>query len=91
LVGGWVISKASPVAEVSIYMDDQPLMRGTIGIARPDVARAYATEAGAANSGWHAVVDTTNTPAGQHLLLARAKLQDGAFVDVGSAKIVVAK
>ncbi len=91
LAAGWALSKASPIAEISIYMDSHRLTQGTIGIARPDVARAFPTQRGAPTSGWHAIFDTTGTPAGPHALIVRAKLQDGTFLDVCSTRIVVSK
>jgi tetratricopeptide (TPR) repeat protein len=89
--GGWALSKASAIAEISIYLDNQPLTQATIGIARPDVAKAFPAEGGAPASGWSAILDTTGTPPGQHALIARAKLQDGTFLDLGSIKVVVSR
>jgi tetratricopeptide (TPR) repeat protein len=91
VAGGWAISKASPISEISIYMDDRPLAQAILGGARPDVARDYPTALGAAFSGWNVIFDTAGTPAGPHSLSIRAKLQDGTFLEVCSNKIVISK
>ena len=91
LAGGWTISKASPIAEIWIYMDARPLTKAILGVARPDVAKVFPTESWAPTSGWNAIFDTAGTPPGQHTLTVRAKLQDGTFLDASSVKIEVSK
>jgi tetratricopeptide (TPR) repeat protein len=89
--GGWAVSKASPISEIWIYMDNNPLAPATLGGARPDVAKALPTAFGAATSGWNAILDTTDTPAGQHSLSVRARLKDGTFLEVSNIRVVVSK
>jgi tetratricopeptide (TPR) repeat protein len=91
VAGGWALAKTSAISEISIYMDDRRLVQATMGGARPDIAKLYPTQLGAENSGWNALFDTAGTPAGQHLLSIRAKLQDGTFLEVCSNRVVVSK
>jgi hypothetical protein len=90
LAGGWAFSNASPIVNVSVSVDDQAAAPATIDISRPDVAKAFPTESAPSNSGWHTILDTSRTPVGEHELVARARLQNGLLLELGSVKIVVA-
>lgn len=91
MAGGWALSKASVISEIMIYLDERPVAQATIGGARPDVAKALPEESGAPTSGWNVIFDTAGTPAGQHLLSARARLLDGTFLEASSIKVIVSK
>ena len=91
VTGGWTISKASPISQMWIYLDDRPLTQAATGGARPDVAKVFPAEFGPATSGWNGIFNTAGIPAGRHSLSARAKLQDGTFLEASSIKVVVSK
>jgi len=89
--GGWAFSKGPAIVGVPIYIDNAPFAEATMGIERPDVARAFPEASNALVSGWQAIVETSGIAAGEHVLSVHAKLLDGSLLEVGSIKIVVFK
>jgi hypothetical protein len=84
---GWAADNedGSPVHEVDVYIDGNPVGLATLGYTRQDVATAYNRPAWA-QSGWQLNYNIGTMPVGTHTVTALAVDSQGAFFGLAGAQ-----
>ena len=77
-VQGWSLSPAG-VKEMKIHLDDTYIGNATIGISRPDVAKAFPAYLGGSNSGFKFNIDKNMVAPGQHTIKLTTTGNDGTI------------
>ncbi|WP_160674321.1 N-acetylmuramoyl-L-alanine amidase [Clostridium sp. C8-1-8] len=78
LVRGWAISK-SGLKEVKVYIDDNLEGYASLGLARPDVGKAYPNYVNSNISGYAFTVDLSKYKEGNHKVSVQAVSADGSI------------
>jgi hypothetical protein len=90
-VGGWAISK-SENHEIGVYVDDRSVRTTmTVGIARPDVQKAYPQYADSLHAGFHGTVDLTEATAGPHTLRVELSAPNGIRYRLADIPVVLVR
>ncbi|HXM42041.1 MAG TPA: hypothetical protein VN924_12355 [Bryobacteraceae bacterium] len=89
-VRGWALSEDG-IRQTIVYVDRNYAVAATLGIGRPDVAKAFPTFAHGADAGWTASLDTGKFHAGTHELVVQCTANNGATRDLGDINITVVK
>jgi len=87
---GWALSE-SGIKQAIVYVDRNYATTATLGIGRPDVAKAYPAFSHGADAGWTASLDTGKFPAGTHELVVQGTAYNGATRDLGDINVSFAK
>jgi len=87
---GWALADGG-IEEVAVYIDGQYVISAQTGVERPDVAKSFPKEPGAAKAGWRASVDVSGFPAGIHQFVVQAAAKNGAKRDIGAFQATVVK
>jgi N-acetylmuramoyl-L-alanine amidase len=89
-VRGWALSEGG-VQKVNVYVDRNYAVGATLGISRPDVAKAFPAFSHGADAGWTASLDTAKFRAGTHELVVQCTANNGATRDLGDVNVSFAK
>lgn len=87
-IRGWAVSPR-PITRVDLYLDGRLLSTVPYGGTRSDVANAYPTYPGSANSGYSMAFNFSNLAAGNHTLIARAVDDRGTHAEAAAQFDVV--
>ena len=87
---GWALADDG-IEEVAVYIDGRYVISAQTGVERPDVAKSFPKEPGAARAGWRASVDVSGLPAGIHQFVVQAAAKNGAKRDIGAFQATVVK
>jgi N-acetylmuramoyl-L-alanine amidase len=87
---GWALSEGG-IKQVTVYVDRNYAATATLGISRPDVAKAYPAFAHGADAGWTASLDTGKFRAGTHELVVQGTANNGATRDFGDVNVSFVK
>ena len=79
-VHGWAVAP-SGIMSVNVRVDDREPVAASRGVPRQDVQAMFRGHAGAANSGFKAIVDLSGVPAGAHSLHIQATSNQGTTLE----------
>jgi len=85
-VRGWALSEGG-IRQVIVYVDRNYAVTATLGISRPDVAKAFPTFSHGADAGWTASLDTGKFRAGTNELVVQCTANNGATRDLGDINV----
>ena len=89
-MAGWAAAE-SGIDFVAVYVDRDLAGFAKLGVARPDVGKAFPWLAGSGESGWRLDLDTTGLRLGRHEILVQARTKQGATRDAGAATVNIAR
>jgi len=87
-LAGWALCD-DPIVEISVYLDRQFAVLGSLYGSRPDVRDAFPKYRFGETSGWSASVDLTGLPGGEHELTVLALTSAGASSSVGAVRVTI--
>ncbi len=87
-VSGWALSNTG-IHEIVIYLDERLAGTTSLGIARPDVQRAYPQYQDSLNAGFRGTIELTSVGAGPHTLRVELQANDGTRHELASIPVII--
>jgi hypothetical protein len=85
VIEGWALSRTSPVACVEVLHDERPVVEIPLGRRRPDISTAFGSVAGAASSGFKALVGVLHLRPEFEVVL-RLRLEEGTRLNLAQIR-----
>lgn len=89
-VQGWALADGG-IAAVDVFVDRNYVGTAKLGIARPDVQKAYPNAKDSANAGWAFTLNGEVLNPGNHELVVQARSTENRTRDIGAIQIAVTR
>jgi hypothetical protein len=77
------------IHEIAVYLDERSAGTATLGIARPDVQKAYPQYQDSLNAGFRGTIELTGVSPGPHTLRVELQANDGSRHNLASIPVIL--